>query len=634
MCGIFGDITSIGRQPALSDQQAVRLRDLLTHRGPDGAGLWRGDGAILAHRRLAVIDPSPAGAQPMVTPDGRFALVYNGELYNDPEVRTKIQSAWRDGARTGFEGAGVDAPRFQSQCDSETVLHALALWGAEALAFLRGMYALALYDTHQRSLLLARDPLGVKPLYYWCDGAELIFASEPTPILAHPGVTAAPDMAMVSAYLTTIRTALGERTLFAGVQSVAPRSALVCDCSGERIEIKRIEHWRGSEALRSCADGAAAVRTREAVAESVCAHMRSDVPVCALLSGGLDSTITTALAMKSAADLRTYAAGSDDSWSDESSDLACARRVAQEFGRKHSEAILSRELFVERWEWMVEALGTPLSTPNEVAINAVARRLREDGCVVTISGEGADELFGGYDAPLESAWAYHKGGGELETGGMFELQANAWVPLTAKASLLNEDAMRAAEQDSWLVEHYAEVFRSCVRDGGTFAHPVDAHLRFHRRINLTGLLQRLDTATMLASVEGRTPFADRIVAALAESLPLGEKFEAGAAGGGEVVSGSEAAAVATHVRTRTKIALREGFAGAIPEFVVERAKMSFPLPFQSWCAGLASRIPESAFARELFTAEAVEAVAKSPEAHWRLAWPMINLAIWGERWWG
>jgi asparagine synthase (glutamine-hydrolysing) len=147
--------------------------------------------------------------------------------------------------------------------------------------------------------------------------------------------------------------------------------------------------------------------------------------------------------------------------------------------------------------------------------------------------------------------------------------------------------------------------------------PLDAHLRFHRRINLAGLLQRLDTATMLESVEGRTPFADRCVAELAESLPMSMKFDAG-------VEGSPAG---------TKLALRRAFAGILPREVVERPKASFPLPFQEWVVDRASALRESGFAREVFSTAAVELVAADPARNWRLAWPMINLAMWGARWW-
>jgi asparagine synthase (glutamine-hydrolysing) len=194
VCGILGLAG-----PNLPDDLTVaHLRDLMSHRGPDGSGLWRSPGVVLAHRRLAVIDPTPAGEQPMTLPDGS-ALVYNGELYNDAEVRASL-------AERGI--------RFRTTCDTETVLHALPAWGTGALAKFRGMYALAFFDAPAQRIILARDPLGIKPLYCRLGpiaGAQaLVFASDLRAILACPGVMARPDVGAVSGYLTTIRTTMGE----------------------------------------------------------------------------------------------------------------------------------------------------------------------------------------------------------------------------------------------------------------------------------------------------------------------------------------------------------------------------------------------------------------------------------------
>jgi asparagine synthase (glutamine-hydrolysing) len=195
VCGILGIATVRERRIELDDV-AIPTDALRTMaRGPDGLDWCARGNVVLAHRRLVVIDPSPTGVQPMATADGRFAIVYNGELYNDAEVRRELGAA------------GV---AFRGPSDSETVLRALEEWGTYALPHLRGMYALGLHDAATHTLLLARDPLGIKPLYYWLgqvDGAStLIFASEVQAILAHPDVRARPDLATVSAYLTTIRT--------------------------------------------------------------------------------------------------------------------------------------------------------------------------------------------------------------------------------------------------------------------------------------------------------------------------------------------------------------------------------------------------------------------------------------------
>jgi len=588
----------------------------MVHRGPDDAGLRREPGVLFAHRRLSVIDPSPDGRQPMRSGDGRFVLVYNGELYNEPSLRKELE---------------VHGVRFRTRCDTETVLMALATWGDKALRRLRGMFALGLYDTRERRLLLARDPLGVKPLYFAAAGDELVFASEIPSLLAHPALSPRPNLAMVSAYLTTIRTCLGNDTLFDGVYTLAPGQALVCDCAGEDLSISLEEHWRGEPVGAPMREEEAAALVREEVERSVALHLRADVPTCALLSGGLDSAVTATLASRRLEDLRTYCAGAErlriDPDEAPQDDLAWARIAGERIGSRHGEAILTERRFTELWSLMIERTGVPLSTPNETAIYAVASRLREDGCVVTISGEGADELFAGYEAPLLTAHRFATApGADPLAGGRFQLDANAWLPIDAKGAVFNEHIWRALDGDEALVGVYRGEFSHCVEEAGPDASPLDPHLRFLRRVNLTGLLQRLDSATMLASVEGRTPFADRRIAAMAEAMPMGVKFdpgEDGATGG---------AAVAT--RLRTKIALREAFRADLPAGIADRPKASFPLPFQEWMRHQRVAVRQSESLREIFTPAAIESVARDPAGAWRLAWPMLNIALWMRRWWG
>lgn len=621
MCGIFGVATVRGRSVGLSDAAACALRDRLAHRGPDGAGLWRSgtegraDHVLLAHRRLAVIDRSPAAAQPMVraAPDGSLSVLsYNGELYNDAELRASL-------AELGY--------RFHTTSDTETVLAALTHWGVEAIPRLRGMFALAWFDAQTQTLLLARDPLGIKPLYYTPtrSNTPIVFASEPHAILAHPGVSVQPDPITTSAYLTTIRTTLGDRTLFEGVRVVLPGQILLFDLGGEQAQMKTLDADWFQTAPDTWFNGPEA---EEAVAtvitDSVLRHLRADVPACSLLSGGLDSSIVLACLLGApnpgSHRPRTYCSGHDNASPD--SDFAHARRVAAHLGSDHTEAPVTRELFAERWPAMVSAMGLPLSTPNEVAINHVAKRLRADDQIVALSGEGADELFGGYDLPLEQArdWEFDRSNSIapwVSDPGVFQLLSAAWIRPGDKPQILSPSIWRSADQDAHLGSVYSDQFAQLRRS--TDDSPLAAHLRFHRRVNLVGLLQRLDTATMLEGVEGRTPLADILVARLAEALPTDMKFSQptspGAAWG-------------------TKLVLRRAFARRLPPDVVARPKASFPLPIQEWVADQTTVLSRSAFARDLFTPAAIAHVVQNPARLWNLAWPMLNLALWGERWWG
>ncbi|MCA9287854.1 MAG: asparagine synthase (glutamine-hydrolyzing), partial [Phycisphaerales bacterium] len=638
VCGLVGVATVRGRTPSVDRAGLAAMRDRLAHRGPDGDGLWMEGAVGLGHRRLAVVGPGEGGAQPLVSPCGRHVLVYNGELYNDAEVRAALRREGRGQSRP-LDGLLAEGDA-QGACDTPTVLAALMAWGTEGLARLRGMFALAWYDASRDVVTLARDPLGIKPLLVWRGhvpggGEEVVFASEVGAILAHPHFTPRPDFAVVSSYITTIRRTLGSRTMFDGIRVVRPGEWIALDLSGERIAEKRgsIPLGAGLIASRGVGSGAgrldagtepdeAFARTREIVGDSVRRHLRSDAPLCALLSGGLDSTIVCAETRRHVDDLQTFCTGAIDAGGGGSPDFEMARLAAVHLGTAHTERAIDRGAFLEQWPWMVGRLGLPLSTPNEVGIHGIAVCLRERGNVVALSGEGADELFGGYDRPLASAWRWIEGGGRASSLGEFVLADGAWVPTEAKSRFLRPAFWEAIERDAAMVETYRDGLGECVADAGARGwrgHEalMQAVLGWHRRVNLVGLLERLDGATMLAGVEGRTPLADAGVAAWAEGLPVGLKF-----------SPVERAEDSTH----TKIALRRAFAAHVPEAILNRPKASFPLPFQTWMRGAVGVLDGSTLVESLFEPAAVAMVRHNPELAWGLAWPMLNLAMWGRRW--
>lgn len=617
MCGLLGLVALRGGTPSLDDAEVERLRDAMAARGPDASGAWRRENAVLAHRRLAVRDPRAAADQPLLSADGRWALVYNGELYNDGELRRAL------------EREGRPADGWRTQCDTETVLEAWAAWGEHALPRMRGMFALAIYDTREHRLVLARDPLGMKPLYFRFDERELMFASAIPPLLAHPRATKAPNLRMVSAYLSTIRTVLGIDTLFEGVYALEPGRVLRCDLHADVVS-PELENFDRPVPVRadSVTPDEAAEEIGAALDDSVRRHLRADVPVSVMLSGGLDSALIAALARREAGPLRSYCAGAaDDPARAERGDLGFGRRTARALDSPHAEERVTREDFLGSWEDLVDALGVPLSTPNEVAIHRVARRLRADGCVVTLSGEGADELLAGYEGPMDALHRLCAQRPDDPRGGEFQLATTAWVPSAHKSELLSRFAWEALEDDRFLFDEYARQFARSREEAGPHAEPIDAHARFLRRVNLAGLLQRLDTATMLASVEARSPFADVEVLRVAESLPMAVKYEPAAALVG--AGGPDA----TLVRgPRTKRCLRDAARGLVPEEVRSRPKASFPLPFQRWIGGEGARLVASPFAQALFAGPALEAVAADPMRRWNAAWPMLNLARWGDRW--
>lgn len=608
MCGILAIIAPYGCVPDVTERHAAHMRDLMAHRGPDGAGLLLRGSAIFGHRRLAVIDPSPAGAQPFTSSDGRFSLVYNGEIYNDSELRGEL------------EEAGVS---FRTACDTETLFAALMHWGTEALYRIRGMFAFGFFDARTGVLLLARDPLGIKPLYWsrttGLRGPEFVFASEIPPILAHPACSAAPDWGAVSAYLSTARVTTGSRTLFEGVHTLEPGHLLRLD-TREATLTPSIRRWW--EPVTSAVNGVDEAAAKAVMEDSVRRHLRSDVPVCTLLSGGLDSSIIAAIAAPLHGSLRSFCAFGS-AGAGEVDDASAAREVAEALGLHHAEAVVTPEMFATDWRWIIDQTGLPLATPNEVAILEVARTLRKANCTVTLSGEGADEIFGGYDRTLDPASAFEASISELgidrhsaEYAAMAARHALAvahWVDPLAKHAVFREGVWKWTDSDRilWttLIDRYAG------EASKPFDHPLRIHLRTLRAGNLAELLRRLDSSTMLAGVEGRTPFADAAVATWAESVPIDRLFAPGEG----------------NPTPRTKRILRSAFKSALPMVAVERSKASFPLPFGDYLAEAAATVRSSPFLREVFEPSFLERTLADPAGNIQAAWPVVNLGLWGRR---
>ncbi len=615
MCGILGIIAPRGCPVNVSDDRVVHMRDLMTHRGPDGAGSVRDGCMVFAHRRLAIVDPTPSGAQPFRSADGRFSLVYNGEIYNDAELRSEL--------------AGL-GERFKTACDTETLFAALRHWGVEALHRVRGMFAFGFFDSRTGELLLARDPLGIKPLYWWRGRGrgrtQFVFASEIPPILAHPECSAGPDWGATSGYLTTARITTGDRTMYEGVRSLPPGHLLRLDTREHELEA-RVRRWWFPKAAG--AGGGAGLRGGDdrgavgVISDSVKRHLRADVPVCTLLSGGLDSSIIAAIAAPMQPNLRSFcafAAGENEA----GGDAEAARAVARTLGTRHSEAVVTEGMFDRNWRDIVDRTALPLTTPNEVAILEVARVLRRSGCVVTLSGEGADELFGGYDRTLDPAAEFERRIEEDRVSrqspeyavlaARHAVACAHWMAPGDKAGLLSGDMLARIEGDAVMWTGLREDFHEAA--AAPFDDPLRVHLRVLQSGNLDKLLRRLDAMTMLAGVEGRTPFADSAVAAWAESVPMAELFTASA----------------TEPPTaRTKRILRREFAGMVPAVAVERTKASFPLPFEGAMTRMIEETRVSKFLSEILSAEAMSVLADraSPLPHW--AWPVVNLAVWGRR---
>jgi asparagine synthase (glutamine-hydrolysing) len=366
------------------------MREAMLARGPDGAGLWQSpDGRIgLAHRRLSIIDLSDAGAQPMASADGGLRITFNGEIYNYRELRRELESKGR---------------RFETQSDTEVLLHLYADRGPDMVQALRGMYAFGIWDERSKGIFLARDPFGIKPLYYVDDGKSIRFASQVKALLAGGAVNREVDPAGHVGFL--IWGSVPEpHTLFKAVRAVASGTTLWIDQSGRRVERVFFDISREfAAAERQGTDQSDAEATRvvmDALDQSVRRHLVADVPVGVFLSSGLDSTALTAMAAKSATEpLRTITMGFKEYVGTVNDETPLARRVADRHACRHTESWVSEEDFRHGLDLFLGAMDQP--TIDGANVFLVSRQAALAGLKVAISGVGGDELLGGYPSFAE-----------------------------------------------------------------------------------------------------------------------------------------------------------------------------------------------------------------------------------------
>jgi asparagine synthase (glutamine-hydrolysing) len=542
MCGIAGYLRLDG-EPA-SAAVARSMADAMPHRGPDGRGAWSAGPVALGHARLVVRDASEAGAQPAVAPGGEGVLVYNGEVVNDAELRRELE---RDGAV--FRGTG----------DTEVVLHALARWGAaRALPRFDGMFALAWWDARERTLHLARDRFGTKPLHVARSDAFVAFASEVRGLRPLLG-TLRPDV------LELVRRVFPAqvhelRPPFEGIENVAPGErwtvrdgrvsrAVWCDLAA--VDVARILAGAGES------PAALEARIEETTARAVREHLTSDVPITAFTSGGVDSNYVAALAHDDRKDLVAYTVDTGDP----DSEIAEATAAAAHAGFALRPLSVGREAWLRAWPDAVEALEHPPSHPSLPAALLLARAARRDGFVVALTGEGSDELFGGYDffERTRRRWREaHRPWRRWTHRGRSARKDLHDVPFRYQSIRAERDThLRFAATVAPSEESYARDLLARLapveppEDRAFLAHSLDA-LRRH----LGWILLRHDRMGMAASLEARVPFLSNRVADLALHLPVSRK-----------------------VRGRVaKWALKRAARKRLPRRIVDAPKKGFPIP--------------------------------------------------------
>jgi asparagine synthase (glutamine-hydrolysing) len=608
MCGIAGVVRhggEVGPDPAAS------LDAALAHRGPDGGGVWRspaGD-ALFVHRRLAIIDPGPSGAQPMATPDGRHILVLNGEVYNYRELRQSLA------------GRGE---AFSTGSDTEVLLRLLARDGADALREVRGMFALAWWDTVTRSLVVARDRFGIKPLYVAARGGSVAFASEIQALVSSGLVERAIDPAGVLGYLAwgTVPPTL---TCIAGVESLAPGMWTRWSAEGAR-EQRAFADMAAVYARPFSGATESQLRDRAgaAVQQSVAAHLVADVPVGIFLSGGIDSSAILSAAVNAGiSGVNTYTVRFDD----RSSEHQYARLVASAFGATHHELVLDSSRIVSDLPRIIARLDQPtLDAVNSFYVSAA---VAGTGIKAVLSGTGGDELFGGYPSfrrlPAALRWKrllepvvpairpavaavlperlterwqhFMSGNGRIDAA--YRTQRGLFMP--AELERVAGPALR----DCWTAASARLAAAESTLFDGTATTLEGDVARLETRVYLgSQLLRDLDVMSMAHGLEVRVPFVDHLL--LDAIWPdLG----------------------AHPALMRGKRLLHETLSRRLPPAAVDRPKQGFTLPFATWIGGELQPFVRSGMAH---LAESGWIAPDAPEATWR-AW-QAGAAHWSRPW--
>jgi len=594
--------------------------DLLAHRGPDGQGVWA-DGSIgLGHRRLAVIDLSPTGRQPMASPEGDLLVTFNGEIYNFLDLRRELE---------------VRGHQFVSQTDTEVILAAYRAWGVDCLSRLRGMFAFALWDASRRRLFVARDRIGKKPLSYFLDRDGLAFASEPKAFLADPSFEARPNLEALAAYLA-YQYVPSPLSAFEGVRKLPPAHYLLVEDGSVTIE----RYWRLSYAAKlRVSEREAEEALLERLREAVRIRLISDVPLGAFLSGGIDSSAVVALMAEATnAPVKTFSIGFEEK---EYNELPYARLVARKYGTEHHEFVVRPDAsaIFPRLVWHYNEPFADSSAIPTYCLSQLARR----HVTVALNGDAGDENFAGYRRYITSASArwfdslpapVRRAAAAMSRARPDDRLSRSFVSRgRRRLRLLTESPqdrysrrmmifhpdLKAAVCSPEFLRQTGAADRLLIDafDRSDAPDVVDALLDLDVNHYLPDcLLVKVDIATMAHGLEGRSPMLDQELMEFAASLPSDLKLR----------------------QQDTKYILRKAVRDLLPADNLERPKKGFSVPLERWFRHDLREMTGDLLldgrlaARGYFRAEAVQRMA---EEHWRgdarwqnQLWSLLMLESW------
>jgi asparagine synthase (glutamine-hydrolysing) len=622
MCGIAGIVSSEGLLDGAT-AAALRMRESIAHRGPDECGLHQDRHAVLAHRRLSIVDLG-SGQQPLSNETGDIWVVFNGEIYNHADVRRTLEA---------------EGHVYRTKSDTETIVHAYEQWGEECVHRFRGMFAFAIWDAPKQRLLLVRDRLGIKPLYWAKRGSSIVFGSEIKAILASGLVEAQADETALPELLST-RYVSGEGTMFKHINKLLPGNLLTFEGASLRLR----QYWDVPAGERPAEPAADVVHQfRERLEEAVRLRLMSDVPLGMFLSGGIDSSAIAALmARQIDRPLQTFSVAFEDRACNE---LEYAHEVADAIGAVAHDVVVDDRDFFGALPGLVWHEDEPIAHPSSVPLYFVSALARRHVTVV-LTGEGSDELLAGYGKYQRIAWNWHAGTvyERMLPKSVREFVAQQIVPRAprsvgrfAERSFLamtrtpeamfydNFAAVRLRDQHALLSPalragatpdraYAASAAHFRDRSGGTTF--LDRLLYADIKTYLVELLMKQDQMSMAASIESRVPFLDHELVEFVAGLPDEWKRSG----------------------WTTKRVLREAMKGVLPQAILERPKLGFPVPFGGWVRGgwndVAREVLLDRQSRErgIIDATAVDTLLRD-HADGRAdggdrIWSLLNLELW------
>jgi asparagine synthase (glutamine-hydrolysing) len=631
MCGINGIVQSDSSRRTISVRELERMRDVLTHRGPDDAGVFVNARKTvgLGHRRLSIVDVK-AGHQPMANEDHSLHITYNGEIYNHADYRESLEARGHV---------------YRSHCDTETILHLYEEHGAACVERLRGMFAFAIWDERKRELFIARDRLGVKPLYYaHLPNGSLYFASEIKALLEVDAVKAEVNYEVLPDYFAN-HAPSGEETLFSGIKRLPPAHTLLWRNGAVQIR----KYWEvpfRTDDPCEYNDKQYVEKWTELFRESVRLRLMADVPLGMFLSGGIDSSAIAAVMSGMVAEpIKTFSVAFAER---EANELEYARLVANTFGTNHHEVVVSPEQFFAALPRLLWHEDEPIAHPSSVALYFVSQ-LAAQHVKVVLTGEGSDELLAGYGRyrktilNIAAGRRYHRVAPRQLINAVRRRIESLPTSSRVRQKLQRTFLTLSPDLESIYFDNFAvfsrdaqeQLFTSSVRERmGTASSPYSRMQELLASTDATSLLNQIlsvdlktylhellmkqDQMSMAASIESRVPFLDHKLVEFSASLPERMKLRGAS----------------------TKHILRQSMKGLLPDAILSRPKMGFPVPLGKWFRGPFRSVVdefvlgERALARGIFDRAFVRSLVarhNGGEDHSERLWSMLNFELWQRR---